>query len=238
MVEVLFFAVGAFFLLGALKARASQQTRATRIQGLFDGHPDWSATPLEGEGGKLEASSRIWSAFGKTAQGVFWEVYLVRQKEHPAQLQYRALSLPLPQLELVITGKEGFAKFQEALPKIESMLNTFLGKMAGKLASNFLSRMGLTLEDLLGFLKTAEAHPAGSPAFQSKYSVLTRGKLPLEKLITPAAEAIVSGWANRDFGLRWGTQGLQFYIQAEERESVELAGQMVELGRLLTGGSV
>ena len=218
--------------------RALHGAQVASRRAIFERNPDWSASPLEGKGGKSHGDMRKWSAYGKTAEGVYWEVYLAGDGETKTRLYYRALSVELPQLELVITDKEDFDKFKDVLlPKIESMMNSTIGKMAARLASNFLAPLGLSLEDMLGFVKTAEEHPAGSRAFQAKYALLTRGRLPLQKLICPASEAILAGWDGRDFGLHWGTQGLQFHIKTGQRGSVELAEKMVELGRLLTAGA-
>lgn len=109
--------------------------------------------------------------------------------------------------------------------------------MVAKVANKITSRLGLDLEDLISFMKSAEDRPAGSAAFQARHSVLTRGSLPLEKLITREAEGLITELDSRKFSLRWGAPGLMLQMQCSRKEVPTFAPILVRLGTLLTLGA-
>ncbi len=140
----------------------------------------------------------------------------------------------MPRLELMILGKDGMA---EAFPYLEGMLDSFVGKMVTKVVNKLTVRLGLNLEDLIAFMKTAENRPAGSAAFQANHTILCRGQLPLEKLVTPEAEAIITELNRSEFGLRWGEPGLTIQVQCCFAQLDRLAPKLVRLGTLFTQGA-
>lgn len=243
MIEVLVIAGAGMFLMAALgvagvKAvvKASQAQQA-RLDGVIDQNAGWSRTPLHAPDSHLYNGSRGWSAYGRNENGVVWELCLSTHEESPDQLSFRTPELKLERLELVICNKTDIAQLAELLPKLDGILNSFVGKMMSKMINALTSRLGIQLEDLVSFMKSAEERPAGSAAFQAKHSVLTRGSLPLEKLITPEVEGIITELDRRKFALRWGTTGLIISIQCSRGEVPTFAPILVRLGTLLTPGA-
>ncbi|MBS2037160.1 hypothetical protein JST97_19390 [bacterium] len=198
---------------------------------------EWSWAPTHPEAGLLDKVDRGWGFYGQSSKGVDWEVYLVRRHKSPSELCYRAVALKLPQLELLVGKKADLGKLKEALPQIEKLANSFIGKMVMAMAEKHSSQVGATPRGLLDFLKEAEEKSLGSPQFQSRYSVITRGTVPIENVLTPEAQRIIEGWSDRHFHLSWGPQGLAFHLRASSSQAFQFGPEMVRLGDLLTGGA-
>lgn len=224
--------VGTLVVIGSRQAAANK----ARFQKLL-AENEWSLTPTHPDAGKFDQKERRWGFFGKSSTGLDWEVYLLNRQKAPDELYFRAPTLKLPQLELAIGQKTDLSKLKEVIPTIESLANSFLGKMIMSLAEKSSSKLGATPRDLIEFLKVAEERPVGSSQFQAGHSVLTRGSLPIENILTPSAEQIIEAWRDRHFHLSWGINGLAFHIRATYSQCPGLARDFVRLGELLTGGA-
>lgn len=238
MIDVLSVGVGvglAGCLVGLLlpMLRAAQQRKADFEALLVK--QEWSKTPTHPGGGVLNKGQRSWAFYGQSSQGVDWEVYLLQPQKGHSELCFRAYNLKLPQLELAVGPKADLGKIQQALPQIEKLANSMIGQMMMAMAEQYSSRAGASVVDLLSFLKTAEEKKVGSTAFQSLYSVLTRGTIPIENVLTAQAQSSIEGWRSRHFHLSWGIYGLSFHIRASSSECYQLGPKMVRLGEMLTG---
>lgn len=220
--------------LGIKGVLAYFRAEKARLEAVFDQNPGWSREPLHVPEGTRFPGARNWSAYGRNEQGVVWELYLESREDEPDQLVFRTPNLKLPRLELVIVGKGELSKMLEALQLLDGVIDSFLGKMALKMANKFTARLGVDLEDLRSFVKSAEEAPVGSQAFQAHHTVLTRGQLPLDKMIRPETEALMQALGRHKLGLRWGASGLYLHLNCSRRQLGRLAPQLVHLGGLLT----
>ncbi|MFN8608060.1 MAG: hypothetical protein U0931_11055 [Vulcanimicrobiota bacterium] len=234
MIEIVILGVVACGLAIGIQSSRAERARKKEFQAFVARH-EWSQTPTHPEVGLLDRSNRGWEFFGQTRQGIDWEVYLLTHDDSPGELCFRAGNLKLPKLELTVGPKTDVSKLKAALPQFESAANTFLGKIAMSMAEKFCLRMGATAGDLLDFHKVAEEKTLGSSDFQSHYTVLTRGTLPIETVLRPEAQKLIDSWCDRQFRLSWGTQGLFFYIEAKNARVFDLCPDVVRLGEILTG---
>lgn len=232
MMEVwLLVGVGAA-LAGLVSSLRSAQVREAQFEAML-ARQGWRKCSFDPEAGQ----HRRWAFSGRTAGGVDWEVCRVDLYKSPTELCFRAVNLKLPRLEMLVGRKSDLGKLKETLPQIEKMAHSFVWKLVMAMAEKYSSRIGASLDDLLDFFKAAEEKPVGSREFQAHYSVLTRGSVPLEKVLTVEAQAMIEGWRARHFHLSWGSHGLTFHIRAGTSQCYQLGPEMVRLGELLTGSS-
>jgi hypothetical protein len=241
--------VAATVLQGRQQLRAKEETQ----QSVFEDHPDWKPEPTGPGMCQLHPQGRLWSAYGTTPAGVSWELYLYRNPNHKSNtegrryessLHFVAPNLPVSRVEFMLGQGLNMKETQEFLPKIKSLQNSFLGRMATKVLDGMLKDRGFRVDEMVDFLENAKPQPVGSDKFQSTYTVLTRGTLPLERLIDAQVEQALLSAPGKGCTVTWTPRGFHVHCQASPADSVRVAGlvQAAAVGMLnnlsrLGGGS-